>query len=89
MEEKLFEAFCNLSENHKRNEINAEFQKLHELIISIKHIQGITAPETEVMNYDILEDANMSESEFLNLVYRDVMNIRKAIINYLSWKENE
>ena len=87
MEEKLFNKFKELSINEKRNEINSEMEKLFVILDQLmSNYKGNTLYQG-VANYDSITNINMSEDIYLEQIYRDTMNIRKVLMDYLAWKE--
>lgn len=87
MEEKLFNKFKELSINEKRNEINSEMEKLFVILNQLmSNYKGNTLYQG-VANYDSTTNINMSEDIYLEQIYRDTMNIRKVLMDYLAWKE--
>jgi len=87
MENELYEKFNKIGLNDKRNEFNQEMIKIFELINQITTAKGFQNDITNIINYDIIKDKSMSEDEYLFYQYKNLINIRKAIINYISWKE--
>ena len=87
MENELYEKFNKLGLNDKRNEFNQEMIKIFELINQITIAKGFQNDAANIINYDIEKDQSMSEDEYLLYQYKNLINIRKVIINYLSWKE--
>jgi len=86
MNEPLFEAFSKLSINDKRNEINSEMEKVFEILKGCMQTTNISITNNNINNYDKSKDSEMVESEYLNNVYKDFMNIRELLINYITWK---
>lgn len=87
MENELYEKFNKLGLNDKRNEFNQEMIKIFELINQITIAKGFQNDTANIINYDIEKDQSMSEDEYLLYQYKNLINIRKVIINYISWKE--
>ena len=87
MENELYEKFNKIGLNDKRNEFNQEMIKILELVNQITKAKGYEKDIVEIINYDIIKDKSMSEDEYLFYQYQNLINIRKSIINYLSWKE--
>ena len=83
MERELFEKFKMLSINEKRNEINSEIVKIYELLTNLLNDNKY---ET-ISNYDLKKDVNLTEDSYLENTYRDIMNVRKVLMDYLAWKE--
>lgn len=87
MENELYEKFKKLGLNDKRNEFNQEMIKIFILINQITKSKGFTEDNTNIINYNSAEDKKISEDEYLFYQYQNLINIRKSIINYISWKE--
>ena len=87
MENELYEKFNKLGLNDKRNEFNQEMIKILELINHITKTKGYENDMVKTINYDIIKDKSMSEDEYLFYQYQNLINIRKTIINYLSWNK--
>lgn len=88
MEHELFQRYDKLSNNDKRNELNEEMIKLFELVNQMTKAKGYQGDNSTTMhNYDSVGEKNISESEYLSMTYKNFINIRKCLINYISWKE--
>lgn len=87
MGNELFDKFKNLGLNDKRNEFNQEMLKIFALISEITKSKGYQGEIVNIINYNLAKDQGMSEDEYLSLQYQNLINIRKSIINYISWKE--
>jgi len=87
MENELFDKFKLLGLNDKRNEFNGELLKIHALINEITKAKGYQGQISNIINYNLANDKNISEDEYLFLQYQNLINIRKSIVNYISWKE--
>lgn len=87
MENELYEKFNKLGLNDKRNEFNQEMIKIFELVNQITIAKGFKKDTANIINYDIAKDQSMSEDKYLLYQYKNLINIRKSIINYISWKE--
>lgn len=87
MEEQLFNKFKELSANDKRNEINLEMDKLFKILEQLTINSEIKNCDVKFNNYDLVKDVNMSNDIYLNQIYENVMNIRKMLMYYLTWKE--
>ena len=72
-------SFKNMTINEKRNEVDSEYNKLILLINETKKTFSIPG-QIKLKNYDIVKDANMSEDEYLELIYDQVKDIREAIL---------
>ena len=71
--------FNELTLNEQRNEVDSEFNKLILLLNETKKDFSIPG-ELKFKNYDQIKDANMSESDYLKLVYDQVKDIRETIL---------
>ena len=87
MENELYEKFNKIGLNDKRNEFNQEMIKIFELVNLITKAKGYQNDIAKIINYDSIRDESMSEDEYLFYQYQNLINIRKTIINYISWKE--
>lgn len=87
MEEQLFNKFKELSINDKRNEINLEMDKLFKMLEQLIIQYETNDMPTKFSNYDLVNDENMSNDIYLNQIYENIINIRKILIDYLTWKE--
>lgn len=87
MKEQLFEAFSKLSVSDKRNEINSEMEKVFEILKRLMQTTNIPIATNNISNYDQSKDSDISESDYLNNIYKDFMSIRELIINYITWKK--
>ena len=61
--------------------------KIFTLVNQITKAKGYENDVANIINYNAVEDKTMSEDEYLFYQYQNLINIRKAIINYISWKE--
>lgn len=87
MEHELYEKFKKIGLNDKRNEFNQEMIRIYELVNQITKAKGFELDNSNIINYNIEKDKSMSEDEYLFYQYQNLINIRKTIINYISWKE--
>ena len=71
-------SFKNMTINEKRNEVDSEYNKLILLLNETKKTFSIPG-QIKLKNYDVVKDANMSEDEYLKLIYDQVKDIREAI----------
>lgn len=71
--------FKNMTINEKRNEVDSEYNKLILLLNETKKSFSIPG-EIKLKNYDQVKDANMSEDEYLKLIYDQVKDIRETIL---------
>ena len=83
MSEELKKGFDVLDVNTKRNQISDELIIIYELIKSFEHKNNII-PITNIKNYDIIKDKNLSEAEILTFFYEDIYNIQQELISLLS-----
>ncbi len=92
IENELLEWFSKLDENEKRNQISAEFEKLGLLLQSIHEKYGIPRMSNAINSYNKATDSNMENSNYFNLIYQDIIFIRKDIltlVNSLMTNKNE
>ncbi len=80
IENELIETFKQLDDNEKRNQISAEFEKLSLLLQSIHAKYGIERMANTINSYNKATDANMSNSDFFDLIYQDIIFLRKDIL---------
>ena len=83
MSEELKEAFDILDINTKRNQISNELITIFEIIKMLESKKKIT-PLTEVKNYDLAKDKDMTEEELLTFFYEDIFNIEQELITLLN-----
>ena len=80
IEQELIDAFKELDVNEKkRNQISAEFEKLYYLLDSIHQQYGIKKLPSSVKSYNKVLDESMSDEQFFNLIYEDIIFLRKDI----------
>lgn len=83
MSEETKLAFDKLDINTKRNQISDELLIIYELIKKFENAKNIN-PITQVKNYDIIKDSDLTESEILTFFYEDIYNIQQELISLLS-----
>ena len=92
MNEKFKQAYHELSLSDKRNELNNEMELAYEMLLELKKHIGLEPNlDEKLINYDIIKDETMSESDLLDLLYYDFFIIEKNIIDIatkLSKKNN-
>lgn len=92
MNEKFKQAYHELSLSDKRNELNNEMELAYEMLLALKKHIGLEPNlDEKLINYDIIKDETMSESDLLDLLYYDFFIIEKNIIDIatkLSKKNN-
>ena len=84
IEQELIDAFIKLDVNEKRNHISAEFEKLYYLLDSIHQQYGIKKLCSSVKSYNKVLDENMSDEQFFNLIYEDIIFLRKDILTLVN-----
>lgn len=90
MREEFKKAFSDLDLSDKRNELNNEMEVAFRVLQTIKENIGYNDTEEEtIRNYDIVKDANLSESELLDLLYCDFYLIQKNIIDIADFLINK
>ena len=85
IENTLFEKFEKLSNNDKRNVFNEEMIKIFEFLKTIS-INSEKINELSISNYNSNTEKSISEDEFLCKSYKNLINIRKALIEYTTNK---
>lgn len=83
MSEEMKKAYKKLDINNKRNLLSDELIIIFELIKRYENAIGIN-PITQVKNYDIINDKNLTEDGILDFFYEDVYNIQQELITLLS-----
>lgn len=86
IEDDVFDKFEKLSINDKRNKFNEEMIKIYELIVAVTKTQGYTEELSKINNYNPTEHNKLTEDEYLLMIYKDLINIRKVLVNYIGWK---
>lgn len=71
--------FKDMNLNEKRNEVDSEFNKLIMLLQETKKTFSLPG-DINFKNYDLIKDANMSEDDYLNLIYTQVKEIRETLL---------
>lgn len=84
IESELIETFKQLDDNEKRNQISAEFEKIVLLLQSIHEKYGIQRMSNAINYYNKATDINMTDSEYFNLIYQDIIFIRKDILTLVN-----
>lgn len=84
IEQELIDAFKKLDVNEKRNQISAEFEKLYYLLDSIHQQYGIKKLPSSVKAYNKVLDESMSDEQFFNLIYEDIIFLRKDILTLVN-----
>lgn len=85
IENELLEWFSKLDENEKRNQISAEFEKLGLLLQSIHEKYGIPRMSNAINSYNkATTDVNMENSNYFNLIYQNIIFIRKDILTLVN-----
>lgn len=79
MNNKLLEAFNELSINDKRDKISNELIVIGSLINYIEKNYNIDN-HLKIKNYNLSKDINKNESEILTFLYEDIYNIEREII---------
>lgn len=84
IEQELIDAFKELDVNEKRNQISAEFEKLYYLLDSIHQQYEIKKLPSSVKSYNKVLDESMSDEQFFNLIYEDIIFLRKDILTLVN-----
>ena len=90
MREEFKKAFSDLDLSDKRNELNNEMEVAFRVLQTIKENIGYNDTDEEtIRNYDVVKDANLNESELLDLLYCDFYLIQKNIIDIADFLINK
>lgn len=84
IEKELIEYFSQLDENEKRNQISAEFEKLGLLLQAIHQKYGLQRMSSAINSYNKATDSNMTNAEYFNIIYQDIIFIRKDILTLVN-----
>lgn len=79
MNNKLLEAFNELSINDKRDKISNELIVIGSLINYIEKKYNIDN-HLKIKNYNLSKDINKNEGEILTFLYEDIYNIEREIV---------
>ena len=82
MNERLVKAFSELDVNNKRDKISRELMVIGDHLKQLESTLGI-ANETDIYNYNPLNDNNQKEGEFLTSIYQDIFNIEREVLNII------
>ena len=80
MNERLVKAFQTLDINNKRDKISRELMVIGDLLEKLELNLGVSN-ETDIYNYNPLNNSNQKEGEFLTSIYQDIFNIEREILN--------
>lgn len=86
--QNLNEAFKNLDTNEKRNEYNAEISKIYEILKVIISAKGYKEVKN-LRNYDVEEDRNLTEDEFLAYEYQNILLFRDLLLTILATNDGD
>ena len=84
IENELIEIFKQLDDNEKRNQISVELEKLGLLLQSIHEKYEIPRMSNAINSYNKVADINMTDSQYFNLIYQDIIFIRKDILTLVN-----
>lgn len=79
--------FKQLSLDNKRNELNSELIKLYEILTMVSNNKGINIVQKKLNNYELSNNNLISESEYLDLQYSNLLKFREIFVDYISWNE--
>lgn len=86
IEKELIIAFSKLPINEKRNQISSELEKLGLLLDTVHQEYNIQKLPSSLYAYNKTTDENMSNEEYFNKMYENIIFIRKdvlTLVNYL------
>ena len=84
IENELMEYFKHLDENEKRNQINAELEKIGLMLDSVHNQYKIQKMESSIHPYNKVTDNNISNSDYFDLMYENIIYIRKDILTLVN-----
>ncbi len=84
IENELIGYFKDLDENEKRNQINAELEKIWLMLDSVHNQYQIQKMESSIHPYNKVTDNNISNSDYFNLMYENIIYIRKDILTLVN-----
>ncbi len=88
MSEEMKNAYSMLDISNKRNQLSRELLIIFELIKRYENDRGVN-PITQVKNYDIVSNRDLTEEEMLAFFYEDVYNIEQELITLLNIVERK
>ena len=83
MSDEMKNAYMQLDINDKRNQLSDELLIIFELIKRFENA-NVVNPMTQIKNYDLVNDKNLSEDEMLTFFYEDIYNIQQELITLLN-----
>lgn len=84
IEKELIETFSKLNDNEKRNQISSELEKLGLLLDGVHKQYGIEKMSDSLNSYDKVNHEGISNSEYFNLMYENIIYIRKDILTFVN-----
>jgi len=87
MEEKLLEGYKKLSVIEKRKVINVELIRLFDTLNNLCKKNEFNEIKEKIQRFNDKDILNLTENDYLDKTYNDLMLLRKVIVNYFSWKE--
>ena len=87
MEEKLLEGYKKLSVIEKRKVINVELIRLFDTLNNLCKKNEFNEIKEKIQRFNDKDILNLTENDYLDQTYNDLMLLRKVIVNYFSWKE--
>ena len=87
MEEKLLEGYKKLSVIEKRKVINVELIRLFDTLNNLCKKNEFNEIKEKTQRFNDKDILNLTENDYLDKTYNDLMLLRKVIVNYFSWKE--
>lgn len=79
MNERLVKAFSELDVNNKRDKISRELMVIGDLLEKLELTLGVQN-ETDIYNYNPLNNSDQKEGEFLTSIYQDIFNIEREVL---------
>jgi len=87
MEEKLLEGYKKLSVIEKRKVINVELIRLFDTLNNLCKKNEFNEIKEKIQRFNDKDILNLTENDYLDKTYNDLMLLREVIVNYFSWKE--
>jgi len=85
VEQELISVFSKLDINEKRNQINAELEKLSLLLDTVHKQHNIEKlPSASTLTYNKVTDENMTNEKFFDLLYSNIIFLRKDILTLVN-----
>lgn len=81
MDDDFKKAYSNLDVNNKRNELNNEMRFVFGIIKALRSALELDEGKSDIKNYDINVDNELTESQLLDFYYEDFYDIQKEVLD--------